>query len=471
MWAGAPSALAAIGGFGVAVAALSVGATASVVLLMPDPPAVRMTIAEAAAALRGRPTTLDRRREAPPAGMAAPLLRHVLARELGRPLAAVRVVWVDQLPRRVPTSVVVMTGVRTGRAPSTLILPASGAKLPSGRLVVRQGSLDPGRAMASLSADSLMGGLFLSLPQPAFVAGVRLADGRWLSVAPRRPFFGGWKLKVLAALAVSLLLLAPLAWLFARRLTRPFRVLARAVESGGEPPRLDGPRELREAAGAIVQLRERLAAETDERTRMLTAVAHDLRTPLTSLKLRIEGVAEPQRSRMAADADRMGAMLHDVLDFARAANAVRRTVAVRPLAQQVVEEMAGAPGRVTLAGSAAPRVDVVEEGLRRALENLVRNALDYAGGGQVVIGEEAGWVAISVRDAGPGIPAGDRLRLIRPFERGDASRNRETGGAGLGLSIVQGFADRHGGSLELGDAAGGGAVVTLRLPAATDGAG
>lgn len=462
-WRRSPSALTAIGGFGVAVAVLSVGVTAGIVLLTPDPPAVRVTVAEAAAALRGRPGTLDREEGEPPTGQPAPLLRAVLARELGRPPDAVRVIWQERLPPRTPTSVVVM---RERDAPGTLILPSTGTRLPRGGLVVSRRSLSAAEKARSLTVDRLMGSLYLTLPQPAFAASVRLADGRWLTVAPARPLLSGWRLKVLAALAVSLLLLAPLAWLFARRLTRPFRALAAAVESGGALPRLDGPRELREAAGAIAQLRDRLAAEGEERTRMLTAVAHDLRTPLTSLKLRIEGVPEPQRARMAADADRMGAMIGDVLDFARAAAVAPREVGVRPLVARIIDEMAGAAGRMLLPDGADHRVHVDEEGLRRALENLVRNALDYAGGGVVEIAGEAGWVLTTVRDAGPGIPAADRARLLRPFERGDASRNRATGGAGLGLSIVAAFADRHGGTLAIDDAAGGGTAVTLALPAA-----
>jgi signal transduction histidine kinase len=450
--------LTAIGGFSVAVAVLSVGVTAGIVLLTPDPPAVRMTVAEAAAALRGRPGMLDREEGDPPSGQPAPLLRAILARELGRSPDSVRVVWQERLPPRTPTSVVVM-GERS--APGTLVLPATGIRLPQGGMVVSRRRLSASQRARSLTIDRFMSSLYLTLPQPAFAASVRLANGRWLTVAPSRPLFGGWRLKVLAALAVSLLLLAPLAWLFARRLTRPFRALAAAIEQGGEPPRLQGPRELREAAGAIVQLRTRLAAEADERTRMLTAVAHDLRTPLTSLKLRIEGVAEPQRTRMAADADRMGAMIGDVLSFAREADQARRPVSVRPLVRKVINEMAA--GNVALVPGPDATVRVGAEGLQRVLENLVRNAVDYAGGGTIEVAEVDGSVAIVVADTGPGIPATERARLVRPFERGDASRNRGTGGTGLGLSIVQSFADLHGGTLTLADAPGGGAEVTLRL--------
>ena len=447
-----PSALTAIGGFSVAIVLLSVAITASIVLLMPDPPAVRMTLADAAAALRGADNGLVRNIGPPPDGPPNRVEQKVLARALGRPDADVRVVWLDATRRRSTSrgEVIVLT-TPPRKLPlqvGTMLIPAKGGR------VIRKVDWVP---------DALSGFL-LHVPQPPFAASVRTADGgRWLTVAPRIALFGGWRLKVLIALAVSLIVLTPLVWLFARRLTRPFRVLARAIDAGLDPPQAQGPRELQEAAGAILQLRTRLAAESEERLRMLTAVAHDLRTPLTSLKLRLEAVAEPQRARMVADADRMQAMIADVLDFARTADTARRPVALRALVAEVVAEARA----MTLDDGPEVTVCVVEAGLRRAVENLVRNAVEYAGGGRIAVDMRGDRAVIAVVDAGPGIAAADRTRLLRPFERGDASRNRDTGGVGLGLSIVQGFAERHGGTLELGEAPGGGLLARLVLPVGT----
>lgn len=461
----APSALSAVGGFGVAVAALSVAATASVVLLMPDPPAVRVTVADAAAALRGQPTALDRQEGDPPEGPPALLVRPVLARALGRRETDVRAVWLDP-PASSSTRIIMMPGARPLPQGSTMIVGRTRAGGPPPNLIIN-GPPSTAWPRSTIQSRQLIDGLILTLPQPAFAASVRAPDGRWITVAPRRPLLGGWRLKVLAALAISLLLLAPLAWLFARRLTRPFRALATAIERGTEPPRPAGPRELREAAGAIVRLRARLAADADERMRMLTAVAHDLRTPLTSLRLRIESAPEPQRSRMVADADRMGAMIDDVLAFARLADAARQPVAVRALAADVLADMPDADGRVVLDPGPDASVMVVEPAFRRAVENLVRNALVHAGGGRIAIAREDDAVVLAVIDGGPGIPAEDRARMVRPFERGEASRSRDTGGVGLGLSIVQSFADLHDGALILEDAPGGGTAAMLRLPAAS----
>ncbi|KZE12125.1 MULTISPECIES: sensor histidine kinase [Sphingomonas] len=445
-----PSALTAIGGFSVAIAILSVAITASIVLLMPDPPAVRLTLADAAAALRGAENGLVRSIGAPPAGPPNPIQQQVLAQALGRPVGDVRVVWLDAPPRKRPVGEVIVVTPHRG----------SGSPFPGGTMVLQMKGGRPMRVVDRLP-DGPLGTVLLRLPQPPFAAGVRLSDGRWLTVRPAAPLLGGWRWKVLVALAVSLVVLAPLAWLFARRLTRPFRVLARAIDAGLDPPQAQGPRELQEAAGAILQLRTRLAAESEDRLRMLTAVAHDLRTPLTSLKLRLESVPEPQRARMVADANRMQAMIADVLDFARTADATRHPVGLRPLVAEVV---ADAPA-MTLDPGPEVTVSVVEAGLRRAVENLVRNAVDYAGGGRIAVARDGDRAVIEVIDTGPGIAPADRTRLLRPFERGDASRNRDTGGVGLGLSIVQGFAERHGGTLELADAPGGGMVARLVLPA------
>ena len=449
-----PSALAAIGRFGVAVAALSVATTAGIVLLVPDPPAPRVTVAGAVAALRGSNDGFERRAAAPPEGTRAPLIEQLLASELGQPAAGVRAIWLDGPPERVGRRIAVIVP----RSPDALASSTSFVLKPRG-----------GRTYEMVVATDATGSLrrlLLAQPQPAFVAGVRGTDGRWVSVAPRRPFVSGWRLKVVAAFAVSLLLLAPLAWIFARRLTRPFRTLARSIDAAGEPVLASGPRELREAAAAIARLRTRLSDEAKERARMLTAVAHDLRTPLTSLRLRIETVPEPQRARMVADADRMQVMIRDVLDFARAADAPRTRVDVRPFLAQVILDMPGADRVLTPAPGPEVSIIVVEQAFRRAVENLVCNAIDYAGGGRVELRRDYEAVVVEVIDMGPGIAARDRKRLLRPFERGEASRNRQTGGAGLGLSIVQSFAEFHGGSLTLGDGPGGGTVATLRLPSA-----
>lgn len=452
----APSALVSIGGFGIAVATLSVTTTAAIVILAPQPPAQRISVGQAVAALRAQKPGFERRVVAvPPSGARLTMLEGLIAAELGRPPRDVRVTWPDGTAR---------IGVHVEKATVRTVLNPGAATLPPSFVLLQRGRgrfqmVAPGAASAAIR-NALIG-----LPMTAFVASVRQADDRWLSVAPARPFLGGWQRNILIALAVSLSLLAPLAWFFARRLTRPFRALAGALDDDGtNAVPQEGPRELRDAAAAIAAMRHRLAMEAAERARMLTAIAHDLRTPLTGLRLRIEGTPEPQRARMVADVERMQAMIGEVLTFAREAVTPPEVLEVRPLLAAIIEGMAPGDPMVRLLPGDDVQVRVPELAFRRTIENLLRNAIDYAGGGAIEVQRADTGVVISVADAGPGIPAADRERLLRPFERGEASRNRDTGGAGLGLSIVRDFAARHRGDFTLTDAPGGGTIATMRLP-------
>ncbi|MDY0958850.1 HAMP domain-containing sensor histidine kinase [Sphingomonas sp. CFBP8993] len=454
----APSALVSIGGFGIAVATLSVATTAAIVILAPQPPVQRISVGEAVAALRAPKPGFERRLVAePPHGARLMMLEGLIAAELGRRARDVQVTWPGRTER---------IGVHVGKATVSTMLPPGARALPPSFVLLRRARgrfemVPPGAASGAVRKA------LIDLPMTGFTASVRQSDGRWLSVEPARPFLGGWQRNILIALAVSLLLLAPIAWFFARRLTRPFRALAGALDDDTvEAVPQEGPRELRDAAAAIGAMRNRLAIEATERARMLTAIAHDLRTPLTGLRLRIEATPEPQRARMVADIERMQAMIGEVLAFAREAATPADVLDVRPLLAAIVEEMAGDKAAVRLLPGDDAQILVAEPAFRRAVENLVRNAIDYAGGGTIAVRNDEATIAISIADDGPGIPAADRERLLRPFERGDASRNRDTGGVGLGLSIVRDFVARHRGEFTLADAPGGGTIATLRLPSA-----
>ncbi len=453
----APSALVAIGGFGVAVATLSVATTAAIVILAPQPPVQRISVGEAVAALRAPKPGFDRRIVAePPRGQRLAMLEGMIAAELGRPIRDVRVTWPGGSAP---------TGARIDKKSFKTVLSPGVSALPPSFVVLRRGQ---GRfqMVAPGTMNSAVRTALIGLPMTAFTTSVRQPDDRWLRVEPTRPLLGGWQRNILIALAVSLLLLAPITWFFARRLTRPFRALAGALDRDTvDAVPHAGPRELREAATAIAAMRNRLAIEAAERARMLTAIAHDLRTPLTGLRLRIEAMPEPKRTRMIADVERMQAMIGEVLAFAREAATPAEMLDVRPLLAAIFEEMEGKRATIRLLPGDDARIRVAEPAFRRVVENLVRNAVDYAGGGTITVRNDDAMVCISVADHGPGIPAADRERLLRPFERGDASRNRDTGGVGLGLSIVRDFAARHRGDFTLADAPGGGTIATLRLPA------
>lgn len=300
------------------------------------------------------------------------------------------------------------------------------------------------------------------------------ADGSWLNArltTPRRDPLLPWRL-VAATLLLYLLVLGATTWL-ARRLARPLADLTRAAEAfhgRGTPmvvtPR--GPDDLRLALGAFNAMNDRLVSLLDEKDHMLGAIGHDLRTPLASLRIHVESM-EPAEERAAviARVEEMTAMLEDILVLARTGRAreALRSVDVSALAEALVEDQR-ALGRPVDFRPSPPAVAAIQPALvRRALANLVDNAVVYAGSAEVAVHTDGATVSITVTDRGPGIPAADRARVLQPFHRLEGSRNRATGGSGLGLAIAQSVAESHGGRLLLRDAQPSGLEVTLELAA------
>jgi len=308
---------------------------------------------------------------------------------------------------------------------------------------------------------------------------VRLEDGSVLTLRRRAPeaarrYLGRITLACAALLAVTLLMIL----VAVRQTTRPVESLARAVARFGDdldaaplPP--GGPREIRELSAAFNTMRGRIRGLVDERTRMLAAIAHDLRTYLTRLTLRAEFIADPgQRTKAAQDLAEMAQLLDDTLLFARQ-EAGRgdgaRPVDLRRELETLVALRAEMGQALTLAPGPAVSALVSPVALRRMLNNLVDNAVAYAGAVTLEADMAAGEARVTVLDRGPGLPDAALARIIAPFERGEASRNRRTGGAGLGLSIVQALAQAHGGQLLLANREGGGLAATVVLPTADAG--
>jgi two-component system, OmpR family, osmolarity sensor histidine kinase EnvZ len=303
---------------------------------------------------------------------------------------------------------------------------------------------------------------------------VRLRDGSVLTLRRQAPeaarrYLGRITLACAALLAVTLLMIL----VAVRQTTRPVESLARAVAGFSDdldavPLPATGPREIRELSGAFNTMRGRIRGLVDERTRMLAAIAHDLRTYLTRLTLRAEFIADPeQRTKAARDLADMAQLLDDTLLFARqeaGRGEGARPIEVRRELEALVElriEM----GQVLTVSPGPPVIALVSPvALRRMLNNLVDNAVAY--GGDVTLEAEAadGEARIAVLDRGPGLPDAVLARVTAPFERGEASRNRRTGGAGLGLSIVKALALAQGGRLVLANREGGGLMATVVLP-------
>lgn len=323
-------------------------------------------------------------------------------------------------------------------------------------------------AASARSADQLFSTLE-TLPLPPFRASVRQSDGTWLTVEPREPLLSAWQIQMLAAFFISAVLLIPVAILAARRFTRPLRDLAHFAGADGDAaapaPTRGLTREIAAALDAIARMRDRLRRRADQRVRILAAVAHDLRTPMTGLRLRIEDATEPDRTQMISDLDRMEDMIGHMLAYARDGVDGRQMelIDVNTMVARVAASFS--PGKVlVIRNRHATELIVDGNALERAIGNLVRNAIDYGGSAEIDVRTAPMAVIIGVHDRGPGIAAKERARVVLPFERGENSRNRRTGGVGLGLSMVDEFTRRCGGELHLLDRSGGGLTAEMILP-------
>lgn len=277
---------------------------------------------------------------------------------------------------------------------------------------------------------------------------------------------------------VRLLVIALAAWWGSRWLARPMRELVQAseqlagtLEGPVRPQALDeqlGTREVREAARVFNGMARRLRRQFSERGLMVAAISHDLRTPLTRLRMRLETLDAPadQRERAAADIREMNALIDQTLSLFRGTgDEALQDTDVAALMQALADDLAeqGRPVQAGIEGPAVARV--LPQALRRALDNLLGNALRYgAGPVRLSLVHEPGALLLRVDDAGPGIPAEQLDAVFQPFFRLEASRNRETGGSGLGLYIARDLVQRMGGSLRLINRPEGGLRAELRLP-------
>ncbi len=305
-----------------------------------------------------------------------------------------------------------------------------------------------------------------------FKLGVRQSDGNWVVVEPKPSFrFDSWQQRVLLILVLSVLAVAPLAWLFARRLAEPITAFADAAERLGRDPRatpleLSGSTEVVAAANAFNMMQERLRRYVEDRTAMIGAIAHDLRTPLTRLRFRIEATPDDVRAKLAADIDQMEAMISAALAFVRDTTrpAERTKLELASLLESVVDEAAETGGQATVERAEKIVIEGDPIALKRLVVNLVENALKYGHVARGRVFADGDMAIIEIDDDGPGIPAAELERVFEPFFRGEPSRNRETGGIGLGLAVVRSLARAHGGDVTLVNRPEGGLRACVRLP-------
>lgn len=312
-------------------------------------------------------------------------------------------------------------------------------------------------------------------------------DTQLMVAAAKLPQRGGWSVArvaepprqrgalrtiVIQTLLIFLFLFA-LQFLLLRRITKPLHILTGRTErfaktqSPSTPLRAEGPQDIRRLIAAHNTMEARIGALLDEKDVMLGAIGHDLKTPLAALRVRIESVEDDhERGRMAASIEDITRSLDDILSLARVGRVGEppERAELSSLTASVVEEFEDMDQPVTLAETSRMVHPVHVTWLRRALRNLISNAVRYGGSADVSLTRSGRDIILRVDDNGPGIPAERIEAMLEPFTRGEVSRNRDTGGAGLGLTLARAIAEQHGGRLELSNRPEGGLKAEIILP-------
>ncbi len=350
------------------------------------------------------------------------------------------------------------------RAPIVAVAAAAKAALPKA---------DPGRPIATPSARGLFGLAPAPYIEGDFIAAYRIAPDHWVTLRTQPEAFpNSWQKRVMLWFAISFAIVAPLGWIFARRLAAPLGDFARAAERLGREPTAEvlaqeGPAEVGQAARAFNQMQARLRRYVEDRTGMIGAISHDLRTPLARLRFRIERASPTLRKEMARDLDQMEAMITSVLTFMRdnAEGGERQRVDLRSIIECAVDdaEVVGAAVSLEPGGPAEVEVDVLS--VQRVFANLIDNAIKYGDQAQVRLFPEHNEIVAEISDKGPGLADSDLDRVFQPFYRSAEARNSTRQGVGLGLSTSRSTIRAHGGDIRLRRAETG-LVAEVRLPMA-----
>jgi signal transduction histidine kinase len=307
----------------------------------------------------------------------------------------------------------------------------------------------------------------------SFVVQAPLQDGTLVTFDSRQALESvNWPVRLLLGLGVLLAAVIAVTLVAVRWVTRPLKTLAEAADRLGadiERPPLaeEGPLEVSRAARAFNTMQRRLVAFIRDRTRILAAMSHDLKTPITRLRLRAELLDDPQlRAKFEKDLAEMEAMVGATLDFMRGVESrePRQPIDVMALLESLQSDAAEVGGSVVIEGTAGKPYRGLAQALKRCLGNLIDNAVRYGKSATIKVADSPTVLEICVRDEGPGIPEGELERVFEPFHRLEGSRSRDTGGTGLGLGIARNIARAHGGDIVLRNVPQGGLEAVLTLP-------
>lgn len=304
-----------------------------------------------------------------------------------------------------------------------------------------------------------------------FTAAVRRPDGRWTIVrSSPEPFPTDWQKRAFLILLAGFVVVAPAGLLFARRITAPLKRFSEAAERLGRDPHaspvtLSGPAEIGAAAEAFNNMQARLKRYIDDRTAMVGAISHDLRTPLARIRFKLEGAPPKVRHSVLADVAQMEQMIQGVLTFIRNESTprTREKLDLLSLVECVADDAAMVGGDVEILAAQPVTVEGDPVALQRMFVNLVDNAVKYGGQARIRVTRDDGAAVVDIIDAGPGLAPDDLERVFQPFYRVDAARNVDDGGIGLGLPIARSTARAHGGDVTLA-AAEKGLVARVVLP-------
>ena len=307
-----------------------------------------------------------------------------------------------------------------------------------------------------------------------FTAALQQDNGSWTVVrSTPEPFPSAWQMQTAGWLLAGFLLVASAGYLFSRRISAPLRRFAEAAETLGRDPHapqmtLSGPAEVGAAASAFNEMQARLKRYITDRTAMVGAISHDLRTPLARIRFKLEAAPPSVRASVLSDVEQMEQMIGGVLAFIRDEGSPRRRekLDLLSLIECVADDAAMVGGQVEIVDGAPATVDGDPVALQRLFSNLVDNALKYGGAARITVRQADGLAVVEIADPGPGVSPDELGRVFQPFYRTDSSRNLDNGGVGLGLPIARSTARAHGGDVELMSEPGlTTAIVTL--PAAT----
>ncbi len=291
---------------------------------------------------------------------------------------------------------------------------------------------------------------------PAFSAAWKLPDGSYRVINPPKAWIEPWQERLLIGFGLTVLLILPLAWLLSQRLSKPIVAFSEAAGKVGfednSPPVLAiGPREVRAAAEVLNAMQARLKKQVESRTALMGAIAHDLKTPLARMRLRIEDLPDSTRDKLAQDIAHMDGLIRSAMSFT-SAHTLRdnlRPLDLSALVETLADDLAVTCKMEPPLIEAHVKVAGDTVAMKRIVTNLVENACRYAGTCRIELSTRGKEAEISVVDPGPGLPPEMLEMVFEPFYRMESSRNRDTGGSGLGLSVARALAEAQGGALRL----------------------